>query len=266
MPVNVVIRPGMPFLSPAYLNLLRELVVSQLKLRDQSTFLGFLWSFLHPILMLLVLFLFFRRNIGQNIPQYPLYLLLGLVHYTHYANATGAAMIVPGAMRPLMRDTVFPKELLILASVMATAIDFAIALVICLVLAFAVGVRPTPALLQLPTVFGLQVLMVTWVSFFLACLYVYVRDIQHLYQVFLRLLFFVTPLFYSASMVGTGVAASLLRLNPLADLIELSRNVVIRGESPGSEQILALVIVNVLLVMVALSLFRWCESSFAERL
>jgi ABC-type polysaccharide/polyol phosphate export permease len=256
----------MPFLGPAYLNLLRELVVSQFKLRDQSTFLGFLWSFLNPILMLLVLFAFFSRNIGQSIAQYPLYLLLGLVHYTHYANATSAAMVVPASMRPLMRDTVFPKELLVLASVMASSIDFAIAVAVCLAIAFSVGVRPTLALIQLPTVFTLQVLMVTWVSFFLTSLYVYVRDIQHLYQVFLRVLFFVTPIFYSASMVDNGIAGTLLQLNPLTHLVALSRNIVIEGTEPEAGQIVVLVVVNGLMVIAGLVAFRRFESSFAERL
>jgi ABC-type polysaccharide/polyol phosphate export permease len=71
-----------------YLNLLREIAISQFKLKDQSTFLGLLWSLLNPLIMLLVLLLFFSLNAGKGIPHYGIYVLFGVVHYNHLSNST----------------------------------------------------------------------------------------------------------------------------------------------------------------------------------
>ena len=80
----------MIFYSKKHINLLRELIISQYKLKDQSKFLGFIWSFLNPLIMLSVIFMFFSLLMGHSIENYPVYLLIGIVQYTHFSNSTFA--------------------------------------------------------------------------------------------------------------------------------------------------------------------------------
>jgi ABC-type polysaccharide/polyol phosphate export permease len=146
-----------------YLNLLREIIISEFKLKDQSSFFGFVWSFLNPLLMLIVLFIFFNARIGGEIKHYPIYLLIGLIQYTHFSNATNSAMNVLASMRQLTANTIFPKEILVIGSVISSSIEFFISMTICLLIAYFSGVRLTWNLLALPLILLLQLLLVMWV-------------------------------------------------------------------------------------------------------
>jgi ABC-2 type transport system permease protein len=142
--------------------------------------------------------------------------------------------------------------------------EFAISMAICVVIAVATGVRPGWTLLLLPLVVVLQIALVLWVSLLLSAVYVFVKDTEHVYQVFLRLLFLVTPTFYAPSLLGEGAARYAVVLNPLAQLIGYSRAVIL-GDAPVPMALIgALLAVNSLLVVAVLALFKRLEPSFAE--
>ena len=209
--------------------LVKSIAVSQYRLKDQSTTLGFVWSFLHPVLMLGVLYLFFSQRVGQDVENYPLYLLVGIVHYIHFANTTSSSMRALFSMRHLTKNVVMPKEVLVLGTVSANGLEFLFSLGICAALSLASGVEPLAVLVALPLSVALQFLLVTWVSLALSCLYLFARDLDHIYQVFLRVLFFVTPIFYHRQFLEAEWAERLLALNPLAQLIDLTRSALVEG-------------------------------------
>src|SRR4029079_18431266 len=102
-----------------YFSLLKEIAVCQFKLKDQSTFFGFLWSFLHPLMLLVVLFLFFHARVGENVPHYAVFLLIGIIHFTHFSNSTSSSMTVVQNMSQLITSVVMPREVLVIGSVLA---------------------------------------------------------------------------------------------------------------------------------------------------
>ncbi len=246
------------------LNLLLQLTVSQFKLKDQSTFFGLLWSFLNPLVMVLILFVFFSKRFGSTIEHYGIFLLIGMIQYTHFANATNNSMRSLLAMRQLTKETVFPKALIVMSVTLSNTIDFVIAVLVCVGVAWASGIQPDWHHLWLPVVVGYQFLLVSWVALLVACIYPMARDIDHIYQVFLRAMMFVTPIFYSTSFLGEGAVRYLLMLNPLAQLIEMFRTVLIDGQSPAPEALLASAAINSLLVWVSWRIFRALEPRFAE--
>ena len=191
------------------------MALAQFKLRDQSTFFGFLWSFLNPLIALGLLFVLFRSKLGVDVEHYGVYLLIGIIHYSHFSNATTASMNVLYSMGGITRNAVFPKEVLVLASILTNTIEFILSMLICLAIALLSGVNLTSAMAALPFAFVLQIMLILWVSFLLSSLCIYVRDLAHVYQVFLRLLFFVTPIFYGFSFVGEGLAKYVVLANPL---------------------------------------------------
>ncbi len=250
--------------SRKHLNLLREITLSQFKLKDQSTMFGFVWSFLNPLLMLTVLFIFFSARMGEAIEHYTVYLLVGIVHYTHFSNSTTGSMHVLLSMRHLTGNTVFPKELLVVGSVLASSIEFVISLVLVVMIALLSGVELTRFVVMLPLVIALQVMLVLWASLLLSCLYVFVRDINHIYQVFLRILFFVTPIFYDLPFVGQGIAERVVLLNPMTHLMGFSRSLVIGGRPFSGGLFLFLLLANTSLLVVSIVVFRRLEPMFAE--
>jgi ABC-2 type transport system permease protein len=247
-----------------YLNLLREMALAQFKLRDQSTFFGFLWSFLNPLIVLSLLFVLFSSKLGGDIEFYGVYLLIGIIHYGHFSNATVASMNVLYSMGGITRNAIFPKEVLVLASILTNTIEFLLSMVICVALALLSGVHLTSAVAALPFVFVLQLMLILWVSFLLSSLCIYVRDLSHVYQVFLRLLFFVTPIFYGLSFVGEGFAKYVVLANPLTYSIDFARVVIIKGQLFDMKLFFVLVCCNAILVYATYKMFKKLEPTFAE--
>jgi ABC-type polysaccharide/polyol phosphate export permease len=159
---------------------------------------------------------------------------------------------------------VFPKEFLVFSSTMANSVDLVVAMGVCTLTAYVAGVAPAWSALLLPYVIVLQILLVTWVSLLLSWMFLFARDVEHIYQVFLRALLFITPIFYGQSFLGEGLARDLVLLNPLAQLIELSRSILIQGVIPSLPWLLGLLLVNLLLVGLAFRLFKAFEPRLAE--
>jgi ABC-2 type transport system permease protein len=248
------------------LNLLRQLAITQFKLKDQSAILGFVWSFLHPLVMLGILFALFRIRAGHSIEHYAVYLLIGVVQYTHFSNATTRSITVLYSMRRLTSDAIFPKETLVLSAVAAETVELAVSMLICLAIAVVSGVALSSAVLLLPLVCLMQVALVAAVSLLLSCLYVFVRDLAHIYQAFLRLLLFVTPIFYEPAFLHDVAGRYIVLFNPLAHLIELSRMAIIEGRVFPAESVIFLLLGTAVLLLLSFRIFRTYEPSFVEHL
>jgi len=249
-----------------YLNLLHQLAVSRFKLKDQSALLGFLWSFLHPLIMLGILFAMFRYQTGHSVEHYAIYLLVGLVQYTHFSNCTSRAMTVLYSMRQLTADAIFPKEVLVLSSVIADTIELLLAMIICVVIAGFSGISISWAILMLPFVWVLQFMLVSSVALVLSSVYVFARDIGHIYNAFLRLLIFITPIFYDPSFLGEGLGRYILFVNPLTYLINFSRTLIIEGRPLSFQPATFLLLASCLLLFFSFRIFKRYESMFSERL
>lgn len=243
--------------------LLRQLATIQHQLRDQSTVLGFLWSFLNPLLMLGVLWAYFSRQAGQQVPHYALYLLVGLVQFTHFSKSIVSAMHSLTNMRSLATSVIFPKDILIYSALAASLPEFLISIALTLIIAQTAGAPLTMALAALPLAVLAHLLLVLWLSLLLAMLYVVLRDLDHLFEVGMRLLFFVTPIFYSVDSL-TPWLRTLTSLNPLAHAIGHTRSIVIAGEV--SSGLLLFCLVQLILSYGAVAMFRRLEPALVERL
>jgi ABC-type polysaccharide/polyol phosphate export permease len=247
-----------------YLNLWREMTRAQFKLRDQSSFFGFLWSFLNPLITVGLLFALFSAQLSNQIRYYGLYLLIGIVNYTYFSNATGASVNVLQSMNALTRNGVFPKEVLVLSSITTHTIDFIISTTLCVLIALVSGVGLNAAMLAIPLILILQLTLVLWVSLLLSSFFVYVRDLMHIYNVFLRLLFFITPIFYGLSFVGHGIGHFVLLANPLAHSIMFARTILIDGKLFDVKDFFFMFAINATLLVGSYRIFKRLEPTFAE--
>lgn len=247
-----------------YRNLLRAIVFSQFKRREQGSLLGVLWSILNPLLMLTIIYLVFKHRIGSQVENYGLYLLIGIVIYTYFVNSTGAAMRVLQGMSALAANAIFPKEILVVATVLSRSVEFAVSCLVCIAIALLTGIHLTSAVFWLVLVVFLLTAFATSVSLIMSCCYLYLRDTEHIYQVFLRLLFFLTPIFYTMDYVGDGFARNIVMLNPLTHLTMFARYAILGGDSLVMEMLISLLLVSVMLVL-SLMVFRKFEPFIAER-
>ncbi|MDQ6887485.1 MAG: ABC transporter permease [Gemmatimonadota bacterium] len=264
MTTGLLLRPFRP-IRRRHIALLRQIAAIQHGLRDQSTSLGFLWSFLHPLILLLVLYAFFRRLVGQGIAHYPIFLLIGLVQFTHFSKSTASAMRILNRMRSLATNVIFPKDILVYSSLLSDLPEFLISMAATLVIALLSGVPASWALLALPVIVVLQVLLVLWISLLLSVMYVFVRDLDHIFEVGMRLMFFVTPIFYSIDSL-TPTLRRVALLNPLAHLIGYARGLILEGRLPPTGPLCGFTVVTLVLIYASVVIFRRAEPAIVEQL
>lgn len=261
---GVLLAPFRP-IRRRHLSLARQIASIHHGLLDQSTSLGYAWSFLHPLVTLLVLYALFRNRVGESIDHYAIYLLIGLVQFTYFSKSTANAMRVLYRMRGLATKVIFPKDVLIYSSLMSDAPEFVISMGVTVLIAAATGVPVSVALAGIPLVIAMQMLLVLWMSVFLSIGYVFVRDLDHIYEVFVRLLFFATPIIYGIDILSARVA-QLAMLNPLAHLIGFARTMILDGAMPPPWHLAAFAAVNVALCYGAIATFRRVEPALIEQL
>lgn len=212
--------------------LLRELIVTDFKLRYQGSVLGYLWSILKPLVMFSVLYVVFALilRIGKGIEHYPVYLLLGVVLWSFFSEATsqGRAAIVSNGS--LIRKINFPKYIIVISATVSALINLFINLAVIFVFIFINNVPLTPIVSLLPFLILELYIFALAVSFFLAAANVKYRDIGYLWEIFLQVAFYATPIIYPLNMVfdrNETIAHLLLLLNPMAQIIQDARFIMV---------------------------------------
>ena len=260
---DLLLHPFRP-IRRRHLALVRQVATLQHRLLDQSTSLGYLWSFLHPVLLLGVLYVFFSQRVGDGVEHYGIFLLIGLVQFTHFSKSIASGMRILPRMRGIVVNVIFPKDVLVYSSLLKDLPEFVISMFATVAIAIVTGVPATWAVVALPMVIVLQLLMVLWISLFLSILYVFVRDLDHIYEVGTRILFFITPVIYSLEFLSPG-ARRIALLNPLTHLIGYSRLLILEGRLPAAGDLLGFLVLNLVMVYAAVLTFRLMEPALVER-
>ena len=255
--------------------LLRELVVTDFKLRYKGSVLGYVWSLLKPLALFAVLYIVFVQflRFGSDVPHFAVSLLLGVVLWSYFVEVTTQGLAAIVNKGDLMRKLSFPRYVIILAGSFSALINLAINLTVVGVFILLNGVELTwSALWLIPLVIELFVLGLA-TAFLLSALYVKFRDVIYIWELLLQAGFYATPIIYPLSMViaVSPVVAQVMLLNPMAQIIQDARAAVIWTDTPtitsmfGNPFIhLVPVGFTLLLAVVAGVYFRRRSASFAE--
>ncbi|NNE35554.1 MAG: ABC transporter permease [Rhodothermales bacterium] len=235
-------------------------------MRDQSSVLGFFWTLLHPILLFLILFSLFRQRLGSDIPHFSVYLLVGIVHWNMFATSTTKAVNSLVARREMVVGMNFPRELIVLGDVGATLIASFLEFLILILFAVFLGVPVSFLWVLVPVVFLIQSVFVLATSLILAGLQVFVRDIERVWSLLIRVGFFAVPIFYQLSMVSDPFLRWVMLANPLTQNMLASRELLLEASIPPLTGIAYSFGISVVLLGAGIAFFRHAETSFAERL
>lgn len=254
-----------------YYDLVRELAVTDFKLKYQGSLIGYAWSLVKPLAMFGVLYLVFTVfvRIGSGIEHYALYLLLGIVLWTYFADATNTTMRAVADKGDMMRKVYFPRITIILAASISSAITLLLNLIIVFV--FIVLARIVPswnALLFIPLLIELFLLCLG-IAFITSAMYVKYRDVGHIWEVLLQLLFYASAIIYPLQLVPVRFQKFIL-LNPITQIVQDARYVLVTKEAITANQILqtplTLVpyIIPIVLVIIGYYYFEKSAKNFAE--
>ncbi len=207
--------------------LLRELVVTDFKLRYQGSALGYLWSLLKPLMLFAILYVVFVKflKFGGDIEHFPVYLLLGIVMWSFFVEATSQGMSAIVSRGDLIRKINFPKYIIVVSGTISALINLLLNLVVVFVFILFNGVALHWGMLLFPLYILELYVFALALAFLLSAVYVKYRDVSYIWEVFLQGAFYGTPILYTMGTVikASPLAAHLLLLNPVAQIIQDAR-------------------------------------------
>jgi lipopolysaccharide transport system permease protein len=241
-----------------YRELIRNLVARDLKVRYKNSVLGILWSLLNPLLMMTILTVVYTVMMPSNIPDFPVFLLCGLLPWNFFSASMTAATgsIVDNAH--LVKKVYFPREVLPISVVLSNLVNFLIALIVLFAMIAVFKVRLTAWVFLLPLIIFIQMMFTAGMALFLSTLNVFYRDTKIIVEVSMMAWFFVTPVFYPIDKlppnyvlwgVNVDVQRWLRIVNPMASLVAAYRDVLFWGRMVGPDFLLR-TFVTALVVLV----------------
>lgn len=204
--------------------MLRQLVKTDFKLRYQGSVLGYLWSLLRPLAIFAILYVVFTKflRIGEGVPHYPIYLLLGIVLWNYFVEVTTGSVSAIVGSGDLIRKINFPKYVIILAGSFSALINLALNLAVVGVFMLLNNVEIRPTIIYFPFIITELFVFSLALAFFLSAAFVRFRDVSYIWEVVLQGGFYATPILYPLTLVPIA-AAKVLMINPLAQIIQDAR-------------------------------------------
>ena len=262
------------FFKPSNQSLIRELVISDFKLRYQGSVLGYLWSLLRPLFMFGVLYLVFTHiiRVGNTIAHYPSYLLLGLVLWTFFIESTVSGMNSITGRGDMIRKVSIPKYIIVISSNLSALVNFCLNMIVVIIFMLLGHVQFRLTILYAPIFIIELIVFCLALSFILSTLFVKFRDFSHIWDVVLQILFYATPIIYPLSIVPARYL-KLVSINPLAQIFQDMRKAMISPTATTTAQafhsewgriIPALIII--VLSLFAVWFFRRNSANFAEEI
>lgn len=252
-----------------YKNLLGELTRKNIKLKYRNSWLGIFWSFLQPLLNMVVLSVVFGGIFGRNSPYivcYPVFLFTGRLLFDFFSTSTKQAMTSFRRNATIIKKVYVPKYMYPLSSIFSCFVTLAISMLclVCVWIFFKVsgfqgGSGLTITWYALLCVVPMMLILIfsTGVGLILSILSVYFRDIEYIWDVLLRLLLYMVPILYPLQRLTSDWTIFLVKINPLYSMIELFRQCVLYGYMMSGKMLLYAFVVSVATLVIGIIIFNW---------
>ncbi len=247
------------------IDLVRLLAVRQFKLQYTQSVLGYGWAVFNPLFQMVIMSFVFSTILRVSIPgiEFPLFLFVGLIGWNFFSNGVASGVDSVAGSMGLITKVYFPREALLVASVIVKLVDLLLAsVVLALVMVYYQrGVGPVIA--WIPLILLIQLVFTVGVSLPLAALNVYFRDMRYLVQVGLLAWMYLTPVFYPVDIVPPRYGF-IFDLNPMSVFINAYRQVLFVGQSPDVGHMGIAIAVSVVVFFAGYWVFRSLGRGFAD--
>lgn len=248
-----------------YRELIRNLVFKDLKLKYRGSVFGFLWSLLNPIVMMTVYLMAFKYIMQVRSGGFVFLLLLGILPWTFFSSSAsmGAGAIVDNG--GLLKTVHFPRAVLPISSVLFSLAQYLLTIVVFLpIMLLVYRMPPHPALLLFPVVIALQLVMTIGIALALATGVVFFRDIRHLLEIALMVMFWTTPILYDYQKIPEAWRLPVL-LSPMSPFVLAYQQIGYHGRVPDTDVCVMAVTYAVVAFCGGFALFSRYQHEFVEQ-
>jgi ABC-type polysaccharide/polyol phosphate export permease len=244
--------------------LLRELIIRNLKVKYQRSLLGFVWTFLNPLMTVGILVLVFSHVVRIPLSDYWAFVLSGYFVWNCILQTLNTGTYIFAEHSRLTRSVAFPSEILVFGAVGSRLLEFLAEMTLILILLIAFHHAAVPASFALfPLALVIQVLLVIGMALPIATLSVFYYDVQHALPIALTTLFYLSPVFYPAQMVPEA-ARPFYFLNPLAGLLTLYHEILYAGRMPSLTLLFGMMTTSLLVYLIGYAIFSRYADVFPE--
>jgi len=245
--------------------LIFNFVVRDIKSRYKGSILGYLWTLLDPLLMMVIYILIFSVIVRIKVENYPIFILTGILPWQFFNKTVNRSMISLRENSNLMMKVYFPREIFPISQVVSGIFEFCITLIVLVPFLIAYHVSPTWKRVFGPVIATIQTFFVLGISLILSVLVAYLKDVTNLMSAALRIWFYLTPILYHFSMVPDKYQFFFL-LNPMAIIISLYRGAILGDGIPDTGMVIIGILVSLLVFIVGKWFFSINESDVIKRL
>ena len=244
-----------------YYDLLIALLLRDIKIKYKRSILGFAWSILNPLLMMIVMSIVFSTIFKTDIKNFPMYLITGQVIFTFFSEATNMAMMSIIGNGGLIKKVYIPKYIFPLSKVMFSFTNMLFSLVAVVIVAIATKLPITPAILLFPLPLIYVFVFSLGVGLLLASYAVFFRDLLHLYGILLLIWTYLTPIFYPITILPENVK-KVIMFNPMFVYIDNFREIILYGKVPSLSSNLLCICYSLIALLVGTLAFRKTKDKF----
>ncbi|MDR1913595.1 MAG: ABC transporter permease [Clostridiales bacterium] len=249
-----------------YRQMIFSLVHKDLRGRYLGTLLGFLWTFVNPLLQLLVYNLIFSVVFRNGIERFYLFLFIGLVPWMFFSSCVvgGSTSVISASS--MVTKIYFPREVLPIAYVTSSFVNMLLCFIVVFLIVFISGISFNIAVwIYLPLVMIIEYVMGLGVAMIVSSLTVYFRDLEHILGILTMAWMYLTPILYTFDTVPEGIRR-ILSLNPMKPVIEAYQSILYYAKAPELDTMIQAVFFGVVMVFIGFIIFNLLKRKFAEEL
>lgn len=247
-----------------YREMVFSLVKKDLRGRYKGSVLGFLWTFINPLLQLMVFTLVFSVIMKAGYDQYYLFLFVALVPWMFFASSVqdGSTAII--REKDMVKKIYFPREVMPIATVTSGFVNMLLTFIVIFIVLIISGKGLNPlALLCLPFVMVVEYILCLGIAMIVAALTVYFRDLQYILGIFTMALQYMTPVMYGSEMVPDW-AMPIFQANPMTPIIEMYRQILYYKTVPEMLSLLYVLLLGIVFIVLGFFCFNKLQKGFAE--
>ncbi len=248
-----------------YREFLRTSIKKEIRGKYKKSFLGILWSFLNPLLMLMVYAIIFPIILKSPEKNYVMFLMVALIPWNFFTTAitqgTGTVIVNGG----ILKKVYFPREILPISIVTSALINFLISCIIVFVFLIFTGIGFSIYFVFFPLIVLIEYIFLLGIVFILSSITVYLRDLEHIIGVIIMVLFYGTPIVYSLNTIPSNLLW-IFKLNPMAYIVQGYRDILYYQTMPDVSGLFFIFVLSLILLIVGYHIFNKLQKNFAEEL